>query len=327
MSESEMPQPGRHTEVPATGSNGLAIAGFVLSLLGVLGSWIPVLNVLCILLAVVGVVLASIGLAKSKKVGAGKGLAVTGIVLGVVAVMIAIAVNVVFVDAVDDALNETLGGSPRNTTGENKDAQEEALANAKCAYAGTGGLRDDMQVDLTFTNQLGEVDDVEVTYALLEGKGGTRFHTASTSPGTWIKFLTAQEKFRLRVDTHKELPADIDEETIDCTVLAIEEDSNLLGDYKRASDKNTCEVTGTDPSGGIKIRAEVTNPYNETAKVQTWWALRAGSVTFETDTEVVDLVKAGEPFTITPEFGPDKPDWVAENEVTCDVLGFWNQKL
>lgn len=42
-----------------------------------------------------------------------------------------------------------------------------------------------------------------------------------------------------------------------------------------ASEGDTCEVLGTDSSGGIQIRVAVTNPYKETARVQTWWALRA----------------------------------------------------
>lgn len=50
-----------------------------------------------------------------------------------------------------------------------------------------------------------------------------------------------------------------------------------------------------------------------------------GQVTFTTDTAVVDLVAEGEFFEITPEFGPDKPEWIGDGEVTCDVLGFWNQ--
>ena len=90
------PNPGGSGPAPVKGSNGIATAGFVLSLLGLLGSWIPVLNVLGILLAVVGSALAAVGLAKAK-VGAGMGLALAGIVLGVFAVILALLVNVVFV--------------------------------------------------------------------------------------------------------------------------------------------------------------------------------------------------------------------------------------
>jgi hypothetical protein len=106
------PDTGQHTPVPsAKGSNGLATAGFVLGLLGLLSSWIPVLNIVGIVLGVIGVVLAAVGLAKSKKVNAGRGLAIAGLVLGVLAVIIAVLINAVFVSAVDKAVDETTNTS------------------------------------------------------------------------------------------------------------------------------------------------------------------------------------------------------------------------
>lgn len=111
MSHTEQPAHAPHTgqqaPVPAKGSNGLATAGFVLGLLGLLSSWIPFLNILGIILGVIGVVLAAVGLAKSKEVDAGKGLAIAGIVLGVLAVIIAVLINAVFVSAVDEAVDAT----------------------------------------------------------------------------------------------------------------------------------------------------------------------------------------------------------------------------
>jgi hypothetical protein len=99
-------QAGPPTPDQAKGSNGLATAGFVLALLGVLGCWIPVLNILAMILAVIGVVLAAVGLAKSKKAGAGKGLAIAGLVLGVLALVLSVLINAVFVSAVDEAVDE-----------------------------------------------------------------------------------------------------------------------------------------------------------------------------------------------------------------------------
>lgn len=100
---------------PPKGSNGLAIAGFVLGLLGFLGSWIPVINVVGIILGVIGVVLAGVGLSKSRSIGSGRGLAIAGLILGVLAIAIAIFINVVFVgavvDAVDDAVDEVTESS------------------------------------------------------------------------------------------------------------------------------------------------------------------------------------------------------------------------
>lgn len=123
-----MPQPGVPTPPPTRGGNGLATAGFVLGLLGFLICWIPLLNIIGILLGVLGAVLAAVGLAKSKKAGAGKGLAIAGLVLGVLAVIIAIVVNVAFVDAVDDALDETTNTSvkPPSDSDDDSGAEDDA---------------------------------------------------------------------------------------------------------------------------------------------------------------------------------------------------------
>lgn len=115
------PLPGQQPPAPVKGSNGLATAGFVLGLLGLLGSWIPFLNIIGIILGVLGVVLAGVGLAKSKKVNAGKGLAIAGIILGVLAVIFAVLINAVFVSAVDEAVDETTSTSVKAPSKSNKD--------------------------------------------------------------------------------------------------------------------------------------------------------------------------------------------------------------
>ena len=89
------------------GGNGLATAGFVLGLVGLFGSWIPFLNVMAILVAVIGVILAGFGLAQSKTVGGGRRLAIAGMVLGVLAVVLAVLVNVLLLRVVDTTVNES----------------------------------------------------------------------------------------------------------------------------------------------------------------------------------------------------------------------------
>jgi len=117
MSDTRIPQPAptqpglSAPSQPANASNGLATAGFVLGLLGLLASWIPLLNIVGLILGVLGAILAAVGLAKSKKVGAGKGLALTGLILGVLAVIIAVVVNIAFVNAVDEAVKTTVDTS------------------------------------------------------------------------------------------------------------------------------------------------------------------------------------------------------------------------
>lgn len=100
------PPPVTPAPSPATGSNGLATAGFVLGLLGFLGSFIPVINVVGIVLGLLGAILAGVGLAVSKRANVGKGLALAGLILGLLAIVIAIAINALFVSGVNTALDE-----------------------------------------------------------------------------------------------------------------------------------------------------------------------------------------------------------------------------
>lgn len=98
------------------------MAGFVLGLLGFLGSFIPVVNIGAIVLAVLGLVLAGIGLARSKAVQAGKGLAIAGIVLGLLGIVIAIIIDVAVGNAFHKATTNSVDTSTVKTPGSKKSA-------------------------------------------------------------------------------------------------------------------------------------------------------------------------------------------------------------
>lgn len=144
------PPPGSYPPPPATKpGNGLAIAGFVLGLLGFLGAFIPVINIGGMVLGVVGAILAGIGLAKARTTGAGKGMAIAGLMLGVLALVIGIVVNVVFVNALDEAVEESMDTTielPSATADEavtEEDAtQEDAAADEEAAAGAVGTSRD-----------------------------------------------------------------------------------------------------------------------------------------------------------------------------------------
>ncbi|MGY1618374.1 hypothetical protein ACI797_16665 [Geodermatophilus sp. SYSU D00691] len=76
-------------QAPAQPGNGLGVAGFVTGLLGLIFCWVPALG---ILLAVLGVILGGVGIATGKKKGAPTGLAIAGLVLGVIALIPAIVI-------------------------------------------------------------------------------------------------------------------------------------------------------------------------------------------------------------------------------------------
>ena len=67
------------------GKNGLGIAGFILSLIGLILSWIPVVNIFGIVLCGIGFLLSLIGLfLKNKK----KGLAIVGLLFSIAGVVL-----------------------------------------------------------------------------------------------------------------------------------------------------------------------------------------------------------------------------------------------
>ncbi|MDO8149130.1 MULTISPECIES: DUF4190 domain-containing protein [unclassified Isoptericola] len=93
---------GTPTQGPAP-SRGLAIAALVLGILAVLGSWIPVLNIGAIVLAIIGIVLGIMALVQAKRgTAAGRGMALFGTVLSVVAIILAIVVNVFLVSTLEE---------------------------------------------------------------------------------------------------------------------------------------------------------------------------------------------------------------------------------
>ena len=144
------PQPGLSTQAPTNGANGLATAGFVLGLLGLLGSWIPVISIVGILLGVIGVVLAGVGLARSKEVGVGKGLAIAGLILGALAVVIAIIVNVVFLAAVDEAVDDATGSS--NTASSSDSSSDSSAEDGEAESSFVDGVLTTPDVKIVITD-------------------------------------------------------------------------------------------------------------------------------------------------------------------------------
>lgn len=65
-------------------SNGLATAGLTLGIIAVVGSWIPIINIVSLILAIIALPLAGVGLSKASKIEVGKGQAIAGIVLSIV---------------------------------------------------------------------------------------------------------------------------------------------------------------------------------------------------------------------------------------------------
>jgi hypothetical protein len=76
----------RRTRTPGrpAPTNGLGIAGFVTGLVGLVLFWVPFFG---LLLAGCGVVLSAVGMSQGSKTGAGTGLSIAGLVLGILALI------------------------------------------------------------------------------------------------------------------------------------------------------------------------------------------------------------------------------------------------
>ena len=94
-------------QVPATkASNGLGTAGFVVGLIGLVLSFIPLIGVVAWPLVILGIIFSAIGISKAAKGRAtNKGLAITGLVVSIAGLVVCILWVAVWNKAVDD-INE-----------------------------------------------------------------------------------------------------------------------------------------------------------------------------------------------------------------------------
>jgi hypothetical protein len=88
-------------------SNGLGTAGFVIGLIGLVLSFIPLIGVVAWPLVILGVIFSAIGIAKASKGRAtNKGLAIAGLVLSVIGLVICILQAAIWGKAIDDVQDE-----------------------------------------------------------------------------------------------------------------------------------------------------------------------------------------------------------------------------
>lgn len=93
-----------YPQQPSSSTNGLGVAGFVCGLLGLVFFWIPFVG---IVLAILGVIMGAAGMTQARRVHNSAGLAIAGLVLGIIALIPAIIFLI--------AVNEQLTAGPRPT--------------------------------------------------------------------------------------------------------------------------------------------------------------------------------------------------------------------
>jgi hypothetical protein len=175
---------------------------------------------------------------------------------------------------------------------------------------------DDMQVEVRFTNPLGVVPSVEVSFALFDG-AGTRFHTDAAS----FDLPQEDETFRSEVDTFSELPPDIDDADVTCQVLDIGEGFGF-DDVEPAPESSACEVDSIDDFGDIQVTLVTTSPFETTEDLRIYYALRGGGgERFADSSTTVELVAPGESIRVAEDTITEPPSWVSPDQISCDILG------
>lgn len=96
------PQP--YGAPPGGGSNGLAIGALVVGIIGLITVWVPFLG---IVLGLVALVLGIVGRKKANETGVGGGMAIAGLIMGVLAILGGI-LWIVFVAALFNAADQQL---------------------------------------------------------------------------------------------------------------------------------------------------------------------------------------------------------------------------
>src|SRR5579884_4062159 len=71
--------------------NGIAIAAMVCGIVGLVFCWIPVVDIISIILGALGIVFGFIGNNRARELGgSGRGMAITGIVCGIIAIALSV---------------------------------------------------------------------------------------------------------------------------------------------------------------------------------------------------------------------------------------------
>lgn len=153
--------------------SGLAIAGFIIAILAILGSAIPIFNNVSFFFAVVSLVFGVIGLIaikKGKRVG--QGLAIATIILSVLTFVVVIATQSFFSKVADDvsnSVNETINDFDGTNT---EKLLETSVEVAIGEFAVTNdGFMDSTELPVTVKNKASEKASYSVKIEAIDANG------------------------------------------------------------------------------------------------------------------------------------------------------------
>ncbi len=120
------------------GTSGLAITALVLSILAITTSFLPIINNGSFFVGLIGFVFAVVGLAATGKKGKkGRGLAIAGLVLSIMAVIIVIVTQSMFSAAIDSASESLQHGSTPVASTSNTGVSGNSAASAGAQSSGS----------------------------------------------------------------------------------------------------------------------------------------------------------------------------------------------
>ncbi|MEK0217280.1 FxLYD domain-containing protein [Bifidobacterium mongoliense] len=117
----------RHTDKP---TSGMAIAALVLGIVGIALSWVPIVNNVAAVIAIIGLVLGIIAICTTGSKGRkkGRGLAIAGTVLSVLAIVITLGTQTIYGKAMDKAADDLK--APASAQTEDTPAPDDATSSA-----------------------------------------------------------------------------------------------------------------------------------------------------------------------------------------------------
>lgn len=175
--------------------SGMAVAGLVLGIIALATSFLPIVNNLSFILALVGLVLAIVGtVATVRGKKRGKGMAVVSVVLNALALVIVLATQSMYGAAIDEAMvssDEVAVEAPAASaeTGSVEGASDEEKYVIEGVEMTTDGFSTTISGTLTNTTDK-EVGYIQLSYTLYDADGaqvGTAFANTNNldAGGVW----------------------------------------------------------------------------------------------------------------------------------------------
>ena len=154
------------------GKSAMGIAGFVIGLVALCTSFLPIINNFSAILAVIGFIFAVIGfVACVRGTKEGKGLAIAGLIICIVSVVVVLATQSMYVKAIDSATS----GAPVTST-----SQSGSATSSKDSATSTQST-EDLAVGTTATLSNGLTVPVESVPSGLANYNGEEFTSVSVT--------------------------------------------------------------------------------------------------------------------------------------------------